>query len=106
MSKLEEQRKSWKGKSDEWLFERLSNELTDKVDTIHNLLEENERLKLPTSIWRCNQSIQDLCGNTIFTKGLLYEQIDKDNSPLMLLDNKLEASEVSNLKDHFSPINE
>jgi len=45
MSKLEEHRKSWPGKSDEWLFERLANELTQKVEEIHKLLAENERLR-------------------------------------------------------------
>ncbi len=28
MTKLEQHRKTWQGKSDEWLFERLANELT------------------------------------------------------------------------------
>ena len=45
MSKLEEHRKIWQGKSDEWLFERLANELTQKVEEIHKLLEENDRLR-------------------------------------------------------------
>ena len=46
MSKLEEHRKIWQGKSDEWLFERLANELTEKVEEIHKLLAENEQLRL------------------------------------------------------------
>ena len=46
MSKLEEHRKIWQGKSDEWLFERLANELTQKVEEIHTLLAENEQLRL------------------------------------------------------------
>ena len=40
MSELEKHRKTWVGKSDEWLFERLAKELKDKVETIHKLMEE------------------------------------------------------------------
>ena len=46
MTKLEEHRKTWQGKSDEWLFERLANELKQKVEEIHKLLAENEQLRL------------------------------------------------------------
>jgi len=45
MNKLEQHRKIWQGKSDEWLFERLANELTQKVEEIHKLLKEIELLK-------------------------------------------------------------
>lgn len=44
MSALERHRKTWPGKSDEWLFERLDNELRDKVEEIHLLLKQIERL--------------------------------------------------------------
>ena len=37
---LQRQRECWPDKSDEWLFERLSNELKQKVDEIHRLIEE------------------------------------------------------------------
>ena len=46
MTKLEQHRKTWQGKSDEWLFERLANELTQKVEEINKLLAENEKLRL------------------------------------------------------------
>ena len=46
MTKLEQHRQTWQGKSDEWLFERLANELTQKVEEIHKLLAENEQLRL------------------------------------------------------------
>ena len=46
MTKLEQHRKAWQGKSDEWLFERLANELRQKVEEIHKLLAENEQLRL------------------------------------------------------------
>ena len=46
MTKLEQHRKTWQGKSDEWLFERLALELTQKVEEIHKLLAENEQLRL------------------------------------------------------------
>jgi hypothetical protein len=46
MTKLEQHRQTWQGKSDEWLFERLALELTQKVEEIHKLLAENEQLRL------------------------------------------------------------
>jgi len=46
MNKLKQARKSWPDKSDEWLYERLSNELTDKVSTIHKLLNQIEILSI------------------------------------------------------------
>lgn len=46
MTKLEQHRQTWQGKSDEWLFERLANELTQKAEEIHKLLAENEQLRL------------------------------------------------------------
>ena len=45
MSKLEEAKKVWIGKSDEWLYERLANELTSKVEEIHRLLNELSEVK-------------------------------------------------------------
>ena len=45
MSKLEQARKTWVGKSDEWLYERLANELSDKVQEIHRLLKELDEVK-------------------------------------------------------------
>jgi hypothetical protein len=46
MSKIEQHRKTWQGKSDEWLYERLALELTQKVQEIHKLLAENKQLRL------------------------------------------------------------
>lgn len=45
MSKLEQARKTWIVKSDEWLYERLANELSDKVQEIHRLLKELDEVK-------------------------------------------------------------
>jgi hypothetical protein len=45
MKAIEIHRQTWQGKSDEWLFERLDNELKQKVDEIHRLLAENEALR-------------------------------------------------------------
>lgn len=45
MKAIERHRQSWQGKSDEWLFERLDNELKQKVKEIHRLLAENEALR-------------------------------------------------------------
>jgi hypothetical protein len=55
MTKLEQHRKTWQGKSDEWLFERLANELTQKVEEIHKLLAENEQLRLSNVVGRSEQ---------------------------------------------------
>lgn len=40
LSQLERNRKLWNGKSDEWLFDRISNELKDKVEEIQRLLDQ------------------------------------------------------------------
>ena len=63
-----------------------------------------EALHIGCVIWRCTQNIQDIYGKTIFTKGLVYEQIKIDEYPMMLIDNKVEESEVYNLKDNFTSI--
>ena len=55
MTKLEQHRQTWQGKSDEWLFERLANELTQKVEEIHKLLAENEQLRLSNVVGRSKQ---------------------------------------------------
>lgn len=44
MKAIERHRQTWQGKSDEWLFERLDNELKQKIEEIHRLLAENEAL--------------------------------------------------------------
>ena len=44
MTVLEQHRKTWVGKSDEWLFERLDNELKQKVEEIHKLLQEKANM--------------------------------------------------------------
>jgi hypothetical protein len=63
-----------------------------------------EALHIGCVIWRCDQNIQDIYGETIFTKGLVYEQVKVDEYPMMLIDNKVEESEVYNLKDNFTSI--
>ena len=47
MKAIERHRENWQGKSDEWLFERLDNELKQKVQEIHRLMSENEALRKP-----------------------------------------------------------
>jgi hypothetical protein len=65
---------------------------------------QQEQLDIPVVIWRCNEDVTNLYGETIFTKGLVYEQIKSDKYPMMLVDNKVEESEVSNLADYFTSI--
>ncbi len=62
MTKLEQHRQTWQGKSDEWLFERLANELTQKVEEIHKLLAENEQLRLSNVVGRSEQLGCKFCG--------------------------------------------
>jgi hypothetical protein len=45
MKAIERHRQNWQGKSDEWLFERLDNELKQKIQEIHRLIAENESLR-------------------------------------------------------------
>tara|TARA_R110002126_G_scaffold166700_1_gene314528 strand:+ start:223 stop:453 length:231 start_codon:yes stop_codon:yes gene_type:complete len=72
----------------------------------YNKKEEKKQraLLIGCIIWRCIQNIQDIYGETIFTKGLIYEQLKFDKYPMMLIDNKVEESEVYNLKDYFTSI--
>jgi len=74
MKAIERHRQTWQGKSDEWLFERLDNELKQKVEEIHRLLAENEALRQSkaissvcqhshTKFGKCNW-----CGEQIFSK--------------------------------------
>lgn len=44
MNALEKHRQTWQGKSDEWLFERLNNELKMKIEAIQDLKRENTEL--------------------------------------------------------------
>lgn len=55
MTELEKHREIWQGKSDEWLFERLALELKDKVETIHQLLAENEQLRIANVVGQSEQ---------------------------------------------------
>ena len=59
MTKLEQHRQTWQGKSDEWLFERLALELTQKVEEIHKLLAENEQLRLGAVVRQSEQLVCD-----------------------------------------------
>lgn len=48
MKAIDRHRQTWQGKSDEWLFERIDNELK-KVEEVHNLLLENLQLSSKTA---------------------------------------------------------
>jgi hypothetical protein len=65
---------------------------------------ESQPSCLGAVIWRCIKDITNIYGETIFTKGLVYEQVKAKEYPMMLIDNKIEESEVSNLKDYFTSI--
>jgi len=73
---------------------------TDKT----SLENESQPSFLGAVIWRCIKDITNIYGETIFTKGLVYEQIKAKEYPMMLIDNKIEESEVSNLEDYFTSI--
>ena len=74
------------------------------MENTETKLTEKEALHIGIVIWRCTQNIQNIYGETIFTKGLIYEQVKADEYPMMLIDDKVEESEVSNLKDCFTSI--
>lgn len=75
------------------------------MNTEKTLLEnENHASCLGAVIWRCIKDITNIYGETIFTKGLVYEQVKAKEYPMMLIDNKIDESEVSNFKDYFTSI--
>lgn len=55
-------------------------------------------------IWKCIKDITNISGEIIFTEGLIYLQVKCDEYPMMLIDNKVQESEVYNLKDYFTSI--
>lgn len=63
LSALQKHRKTWVGKSDEWLFERLNNELKSKIETIHDLLNQidtnNSFHAINFTEWVCDNWIKD-----------------------------------------------
>ena len=65
MKAIERHRQTWQGKSDEWLFERLDNELKQKVDEIHRLLAENEALR-QFDVIRQSELLVDFAENVIW----------------------------------------
>ena len=73
MSKVEQARKTWVGKSDEWLYERLANELSDKVQEIHRLLKELDEVKNLTIPAVVGRSEQLSCSRNI-TTCLFYKE--------------------------------
>ena len=78
--KLEQARNTWDGKSDEWLYERLANELSDKVEEIHLLLEEINKVK--------NLTISD-----VISRLLSIERFDidtQDNGEFIEQDERVE----------------
>ncbi len=65
--KLEQARITWDGKSDEWLYERLANELSDKVEQIHLLLEEVNKVKnltISDVISRLSDRVDEIANKT------------------------------------------
>ena len=82
----------------------IGNDLLAKYNELLQKEKEKRASLIGFVIWRCNQNIQDICGETIFTKGLIYEQVKDDEFPMMLIDNKVRESEVYNLKDYFTSI--
>ena len=66
--------------------------------------DETKALSQIAVIWRCIKDITNIYGETIFTKGLVYEQVKHKEYPMMLIDNNIEESEVSNLDFHFTSI--
>lgn len=85
--------------SSEYL-DRIGIEAIERVEKRIQALKQSEN----GVIWRCIQNIQNIYGETIFTKGMIYQQVKPDKYPMMLVDNKIEETEVFNLKDYFTSI--
>lgn len=65
------------------------------------LKAEDEQLIITVVMWRCDEDITDLHQNTLFTKGLVYEQINVDGQ-FILKDNILQSTDCSSFDDKFS----
>lgn len=78
MKAIERHRQTWQGKSDEWLFERLDNELKQKVEEIHRLLAENEALRQFDVISRLFSEVE----NEFKVKGVLFMTYRKESDVL------------------------
>ena len=83
MKAIERHRQTWQGKSDEWLFERLDNELKQKIEEIHRLLAENEALRQPPVIssvckhpMRRREYYRDKCYKCFECLKIVVEQTD------------------------------
>jgi hypothetical protein len=74
------------------------------MDNLNNKLLDEAQSCLSAVIWRCIKDITNIYGETIFTKGLVYEQVKAKEYQMMLIDNKIEEREVFNLKDYFTSI--
>jgi len=95
--------KKWLGNKDYQYTEENRDLMRDDLDEVIN-----QALRQPSClgavIWRCIENITNIYGETIFTKGLVYEQVKAKEYAMMLIDNKIEESEVSSLEDYFTSI--
>ena len=96
MKAIERHRQNWQGKSDEWLFERLDNELKQKVEEIHRLLAENETLR-QFDVIRSLPSYEEMrpIVERIAYEQLAAEQIDDLVAKMNLLRQFIESMVVS-----------
>ena len=86
MKAIERHRQTWQGKSDEWLFEKLDNELKQKVEEIHRLLAENEAVLL---------SMEEILRDAVRRKATYQVQfadydLDTWTVPCQLTENRME----------------
>ena len=75
---------------------------TDIVGTPEGI--GTKELHIGSVIYRCLQDITDIYGYTIFTEGLVYEKVKPNSYHMMLVDNKVEESEVSTFSELFTCI--
>jgi len=85
MTELEKHRKTWQGKTDEWLFNRLANELKDKVEEIHKLLAENEQLIL-SGVSKClNEQTLENINNIMWESHMIKSKtFDKTQGTMIM----------------------
>ena len=72
--------------------------LTEALDIV---LMRVKKLTIPVVMWRCNENITDLYQNCLFTKGLVYEQINVEGQ-FVLKDNNLQSTDCNSFDGKFS----
>lgn len=92
----------------EFLKEKTYTEINEMFNELNTKLNKAElelnNLSQHIVIWRCLENITGLHGETLFSKGRVYEQVKTDSYPMMLIDDCTQESEMSNFINCFTSI--